>query len=155
MKVLFLDVDGVLNSAQWFEADRRRDGDYLGLVSVDPVAVAMILGVVHATGAKIVLSSTWRLVDHYVQALKDAGLSFYSMTPVLRTSNRGEEIKAWLKEHPEVDCFAIVDDDADAGDCGLRSRFVKTNFATGLQDEHVGQLIRLLGLAERATLAEA
>jgi Swiss Army Knife RNA repair-like protein len=155
MKVLFLDVDGVLNSAEWFQEDRRRDGDYLGLRSVNPAAVKMINYVLRTTGAMLVLSSTWRLVDDYVQTLKDFGLPIVAKTPVLHSSNRGEEIRAWLDTHPGVTHFAIIDDDADAGDCGLRDHFVRTTFQRGLEMAHVDRLLQLLGATASATSPKA
>ena len=156
MKVLFADCDGVLNSERWFKEDLRLGDASLGLRSIDPVAVDMLREVLRVTGAMPVLTSLWRLSDVCVQTLRDAGLPITETTPLLRgDANRGEEIAAWLEAHPEVTCFAIVDDDPAAGDCGLRSRLVLTRWETGLQPEHCRQLIRLLGVAESATLTEA
>lgn len=153
MKVLFLDVDGVLNSEEWFRADpHKTDSDWLGLRSVDPTKVEIIKVVLAETGATLVLSSTWRLVADYVQTLRDFGLPIDDTTPVLETSNRGEEITAWLRLHPEADVIAIVDDDDDAGDCELYPRLVQTTWQRGLQPEHATKLIRLLGRSAGATL---
>ena len=61
MKVIFLDVDGVLNSQQLFE---KCEDDQL--ISVDEDNIKNLKTIVDATGAKIVLSSSWRYVwaDH-------------------------------------------------------------------------------------------
>ena len=156
MKVLFVDCDGVLNSERWFIEDMRNGGVSFGLRSVDPAAVEMLREVLRVTGAVPVLTSLWRLADACVEALRAAGLPITEMTPILRgDANRGEEIRAWLEAHPDVTGFAIVDDDAAAGDCGLRSRLVLTRWEAGLQPEHCRELIRLLGSAESAKLTEA
>jgi hypothetical protein len=146
MKVLFLDVDGVLNSAAWFAQSVSTNEDYLGLRQVDPACVKRLLGVIEKTGAMIVLSSTWRLVPEYVDTLRSHGLDIPAMTPRIDSNNRGEEIKAWLEKTGgiHVEKFAIVDDDADAGDHGLRSHFVQTSFACGLTDADAAALVALL-----------
>lgn len=155
MKVLFLDVDGVLNSAEWFARDCSTKSDDLGLRSVNPAAVKLIQHVLEVTGAKLVLSSTWRLIPDYVQTLVQAGLPIVAKTPVLKSSNRGDEIVAWLETHPGVECYAIVDDDADAGDCGLRPRLVQTSWDVGIQPADVAKLIDLLGATASDTSTKA
>lgn len=150
-KALFLDVDGVLNSAAWFAEPRSTEGDYLGLRSLDPTAVALLKRVLDETGAEVVLSSTWRLEESFVHELVNAGIPIADRTPYVSTNHRGEEIAAWLTA-PErsgpVDApfiYAVVDDDADAGDHVLtRDVFVRTSFAKGLQEEHAHSLIALL-----------
>ena len=54
MKVIFLDVDGVLNSQSLFE----RCGEEL--VPIDEENIQYLKAIVDATNAKIVLSSSWR-----------------------------------------------------------------------------------------------
>ena len=53
MKIIFLDIDGVCNCCDTKER-------FHGLIGVDPILVARIKEIVDATGAEIVLSSTWR-----------------------------------------------------------------------------------------------
>lgn len=148
-KALFLDVDGVLNSEEWFSNPGRSNLD------LDPAAVALVLDVLENTGALLVLSSTWRLVDLCVEALCKRGLPIADKTPRIDTNNRGEEIRAWLTVHPNVTQFAILDDDDDAGDCGLREHFIQTSWKTGIQVEHAVQAIRLLGVQRRDTVSHA
>src|SRR6266850_1186516 len=146
MKILLMDVDGVLNSEAWFAKGPQSDGSW-GLCSVDPQAVQRIKYVCKATGAKIVLSSTWRLAPNMVEYLVEhAKLEIYDMTPRIDSNNRAEEIMAWLKANPYVYNFAIIDDDADAGDHpDLKPRFVRTTWQLGMQVEHEEALIKLLG----------
>jgi hypothetical protein len=55
---------------------------------------------------------------------------------------RGHEILAWVDAHPELDSYAVVDDDSDMD--GVRHRFVRTSWAEGLRDQHMLPLIRTL-----------
>lgn len=55
---------------------------------------------------------------------------------------RGDEVQAWLAEHPEVSSFAILDDESDLAP--LMHRLVKTSMERGLQAHHVDQVCALL-----------
>ena len=57
MKIIFLDIDGVLNS-DMYEANRT---DWLDDNSIDPSRVKLLADLVKASDAKIVLTSTWRV----------------------------------------------------------------------------------------------
>lgn len=113
--------------------------------------------IVDETGAKIVLSSTWRYDRDDPQhngdflelqeAFHKAGLELYSFTPVDAIGiRRGMEIRAWLGLHPEVDRFIILDDELfDFEERGLLPRLVKTEFADGgLTEAHAQEAIELL-----------
>lgn len=143
-KVLFLDVDGVLNSrsvlTRWNEQGRRASE------AIDNEMVARINRVVDATGCFIVISSTWRLcwpMGELTAKLRQHGLRdvVIGKTPTLK--RRDEEILAWLAENKGVAHFAAVDDDT-FDMTGLGDRLVATSFETGIQDNHVEQLIKLL-----------
>ncbi len=137
--VLFLDVDGVLNSMDWFTtAPLKRATD------LNPAAVKRIKRVLVVTGARIVLSSSWRHHDAWIQELRDAGLEITDKTPRIDGAPRADEIRAWLNDHPEVKTIAIVDDDPDAGLGWLSTRFVRTYFKHGLYGKHERRLIELL-----------
>src|SRR5947209_8198478 len=90
MNVLFLDIDGVLNS-------RATAGSYC----IDPVLSARFIELVRATNAIVVLSSTHRLDQELRCAILAAGIVFDDSTPDLPTQTRADEITAWLREHPE------------------------------------------------------
>jgi HAD domain in Swiss Army Knife RNA repair proteins len=148
MKVLFLDVDGVLNSADWFH---KLDPKVKGAIhELDPKAVKRVQHVLEVTGAVIVLSSTWRKIPNLTAAI---GLPIYDVTPVHDSGHRGTEIRMWLNAHPDIETFAIIDDDADAGDGHnalipgppLKSRFVRTHWKHGMYGRHEKKLIELLG----------
>ena len=137
MKVIFADVDGVLNEDS--TPTRTRNS----LVFIDNDKLLRLKRIVDATDAKIVLSSTWRynrdvpgLNGDFLElqeAFHNVGLEFYSYTPVDAIGiRRGMEIKAWLGLHPEVTKFVILDDELfDYEKRGLLPRVVKTDFAYG------------------------
>lgn len=145
MKVLFLDIDGVLNSHRTayafggfpFDVDKHRD-------RFDEVAVALIRNVVTAAGATIVLSSSWRTDRDWERIGKGLRLPITDRTPYMHPGPRGEEIAAWLRDHPEVERYAIVDDDADMLDEQLPF-FVKTPHEDGLNYACAQKLCEVLG----------
>lgn len=175
MKPLFLDFDGVLNSAEWQAKQVKRDGSFLRRSSdeLDPQAVARLNKIIAATGAKVVVSSTWRLLHtrrELMGFLVAAGFrgEIIGMTPRLHVSPympteravcRGDEIQQWLdwewertnlnQDVPgdQVESFVILDDDGDMD--FLWPELVQTHFATGLQDEHVARAIEILNAQER------
>ena len=140
MRVVFLDIDGVLNS----EAFNRKLGDqhrqldpahecmcYRHDQMIDRDAVARLNRLVAKTGSKIVISSSWRkLLDppelHRVLVARGLIAEIIGETPdghndsdMLATFGhidrifRGHEIDLWLRQHPEVDRFVILDDGSD------------------------------------------
>lgn len=141
--VLFLDVDGVLNSGAFYDRIRR---DPPPRPKVDPEAVARLARVLRATGCVIVVSSAWRsgTVAATRRTFQQYGICpprrIVGVTPRLEPSaERGDEIFCWLAQHPEVRTYAIVDDDADMGGYG---RFlVQTDERVGLTDKDADDLI--------------
>ena len=109
MKVIFLDVDGVLNSQQLFE--KSEDAQ---LISVDEENIKNLKKIVDATGAKIVLSSSWRYgwaehsdaVQDWCQILVDIlakyDLKIIDKTEYLSSGRREDEIKEHLKEAKNI-----------------------------------------------------
>lgn len=155
MKVIFLDIDGVLNSGAYI---KRLDGDFDQPINqIDPVAVVRLNHLTDTTGAKIVVSSTWRLsflgqcaepLKSLQGCLRTYGItgSVIDMTPNKANcvrNRRGKEIQAWMDENPGVEKFIIIDDDSDMG--RLRTHLILTKFEDGIQDIHVDRIIEILG----------
>jgi len=119
MKVIFLDVDGVLNSEYWYKKNHEKHPELCRVdTAIDPRYVRNLRKIVKRTGAKIVLSATCRGVvrkdkTHYLhKILKKYGLEIYDYT--LRLSGeRGYEIQDWLDKHKDVTNIVILDDDSD------------------------------------------
>ena len=57
VKVLFLDIDGVVNN-------KRAKENFQGFVTVDPAMAALVQRIIRNTGYEIVLSSSWRLFQN-------------------------------------------------------------------------------------------
>ena len=153
MKIIFLDVDGVLNSA---ETTIR----YCGFVGIDDEKVAKLQRIVEATDAQIVLSSSWKhdwepldkdkqnkYGDYLDQKLKKYLLSAVDKTSEENSKCRGEGIIEWVGTHG-VDSFIILDDEwFDFKELGLQSRVIKTECYDengGLTDDHAELAIELL-----------
>ena len=104
MKVIFLDVDGVLNSNDYVDYTSKNNVEGI-LDEVDPKTIEMFKYALDVTGAQIVVSSSWRNIRKFEQ-LKELllryGISLGEKTPVLG-HERGLEIKQYLKEHADID----------------------------------------------------
>jgi hypothetical protein len=124
-KVLFLDLDGVVNSRSTTDFKNK-------LWPVDPYMAFMVGKIGLDTDCEFVLSSSWR---HHPDGVAAANkiVTISDITPTL-SGIRGEEIQAWLDQHPEVDRYAIVDDDADMLP-EQQPNFFKTTFETGLTED--------------------
>jgi len=121
MKIIFLDIDGVLNSRDWYmrREDRSKDP---GLkerdfsYEFDPEAIDLLNYIEDKTHAKVVVSSTWRLgrrVEDLQKILDDAGFygEIIDKTPSMHCRidgqpagyriPRGCEIDWWLSKNGE------------------------------------------------------
>lgn len=147
MRVIFLDIDGVVNTLMISRepignsrGQIKRGEFYFDLCSPsdgrvsNTQAVLWLEKICRDNDCKIVLSSTWRH-DYAlaVNALYNSGLSrdikFIGKTPYLGTE-RGEEIAAFLRGHPEITSFVILDDDRDMGE--LINHLVQTDVDAGI-----------------------
>jgi len=114
-----LDIDGVLNnlgSAIVFKQHAyNADG-------IDKTALGLVKWICEVTGAKVVISSSWRILNknqEYFYGLFEAHgwerPPIIGMTPVAYGAGtiRGDEIKEWLDGQPGVRGFVCLDDDSD------------------------------------------
>jgi HAD domain in Swiss Army Knife RNA repair proteins len=109
MKVIFLDIDGVLTSD---ETPNPRKFPYI----IDSRLLDRFRELVKRTEAKVVLSSTWRVDPVGRLAAKFYGVPFDDCCPDMPGSPRCEEMQVWLRQHPEVTRYAVLDDDDDCLD---------------------------------------
>lgn len=147
MKLLFLDIDGVLNRDRDFAQQLGLGADVIGQECVD-----QLRRVITATDCRIVLSSTWRLLRDWPTRLRAHGIDVPRwFAGPMQTDDlssrpgacRGDEIAAYLAAHP-CDRYAIVDDDTDMRPEQLPF-FVRTNMVDGLTPEVADRLIAILG----------
>jgi hypothetical protein len=152
MKILFLDIDGVLNNAAFFERIPHKDASTMELF--DPDSVKLLNKIVEKSGAVFVVSSTWRML-HPIPELRrifdknDVRGTILDYTPRLLPKKlsmwleRGHEIQAWIDAQPEKpERFVILDDDSDMAH--LSPYLVQTSWAKGLREEHVEPALKLL-----------
>ena len=174
MKVLFLDIDGVLNSENWFayriycvknnmvnilmnfvDTDDRNIKHKLTML--DDRAIANLNRIVEETGCKVVLSSSWRssiesenIFTQNLLKLKGFKYEFYDVTPRLWFSDfsirRGEEIKFWLdKESEKHEIESFVILDDDSDMLPEQmNNFIHVDGQVGLTDKDVFRAIEIL-----------
>lgn len=144
-KLVFLDIDGVLNS-------RRSTYAYASTHTLDPVAVALLNELLTVTGSSVVISSTWRLgrtVEQLSDLLYAQGVrgTIIGKTPH-HEGFRGQDVARWLElnkwpvSDPEYK-YVIFDDGRDfhAG-----QPLVHVDNKHGLNHLHIQRAIHMLGL---------
>ena len=145
MKVIFLDVDGVLNND--FTTTRTRGGAEF----VDDYLIERLKRLIDVTGATVVMSSSWRYGltcekhhDDFVELLErleEHGVHVEDYTPTMNTAHKSIEIEHYLLDHPEIDSFVILDDDEIEL---FPEQHVETLNRYGLTDENVEEAITIL-----------
>ena len=147
-KILFLDVDGVINSLS--------TTNFHDLYPIDPYMAFLVGRIQLQTGCEVVLSSSWRYHPEAMQNVSKRVVELLDKTPdvewdgVVRHARgrdwlyelRGDEVNAWLAEHPEVEKYAILDDNSDFYD---NQPLFQTTFKDGLTDEIAEKVIEHLG----------
>ena len=106
MKVIFLDIDGVLNCEK---TPNPRKFPYV----VDKKLLARLQKLLERTGAKVVLSSSWRLDPIGLFAAKHWRVPFMDVCPDMPKRSRRDEVLMWIAHHPNVSRYAIIDDEDD------------------------------------------
>ena len=141
MNIIFLDIDGVLNC-------RYTKERYNGFIGIDENILSKFKRIFDETDARIVLSSTWRLMKGNIDYLKEEKkLDIIDITPNLfegpdkcnQRKDRGYEIQDWLDRHLEVKNYLILDDDSDMLP---GQNFFKTNIDTGITEEIIEKVIK-------------
>lgn len=131
MKVLFLDIDGVLNCQSTWERLGDEFGIYRAMMGLDFRLVELLKDWLRDhPEVEVVLSSTWRLDERMAAEVKRRGIDFIGMTRNL--GQRGKEIDDWLRAHPQVTHYAILDDIRQFA-ATQQQHFVRTRYAVGLQ----------------------
>ena len=116
-KIIFLDVDGVLNSLSFADKMRREEGVSVFREDIlDGRCLALLRDIVEKTDAKIVVSSAWRKIPSSFENLKSwlerYGMTVFDVTPYVG-GERGDDITAWFNRNPGEYRYVILDDDSD------------------------------------------
>ena len=152
MKVIFLDVDGVLNSDEYIDKIKKLNVNTIkSKVSVNKIG--LLKQAVDATGARVVLTSSWRYRRDGT-LLKGLLLKYgicADSTPFM-DNKRGLEIKKYLSDNPDVEDFVILDDEVfDSFDEELIKHLIKISdkngrgFGEGLLPKDIDRIIGRLG----------
>ena len=148
MKVIFLDIDGVLNTP----SSESRCGEYIG---IDDEKVEKLKKIVKKTKAEIVLISTWKKYWRKEEKLKplqdysanylDEKLAKQGLKAIDKTKDkangrylsRGEGILEYVCRN-NVENYIILDDcQFDYDGCDLTDNYIKTNQIEGLSEQQV------------------
>lgn len=153
-KIIFLDIDGVLNSHRsWIAYNRLPPDRSKDKYELDPVAVAMVKRVIVDTGAKVVISSSWRL-SHDLAAFRNIFAEYgwednyiIDLTPRdVMNAHRGTEIEMWMMQNVssfESFKYAIIDDDNDMLEYQKRNH-IHTEYSDGLSFKNYQKLQEIL-----------
>ena len=183
MKALFLDVDGVLNAVEDYRREDytpKKNAAWMVTTTgeryhgIAQRRVARLARIIEETGAKIVLSSSWKdYYEDYIHQRDDMHVGKYLANALSRkklyildtthrfeqagmrgTYYRGYGINNWMahwnSEHPndKVEAFVILDDEPfDFREAGLEDHWVETDYygyPGGLTDEKADLAIKIL-----------
>lgn len=162
-KIIFLDIDGVLNTQYWYtQTDRNTPKDKYGY-AFDPNAVANLKRIVEETGADIVISSSWKcmglsqmedmwedrnlpgiIVGITPNSISDEMLLVSDIDSVELFHIRGEEIKEWLTTHGKKVSHYVIIDDMDHVLPEQQSHFVQTNPEVGITEDDANKAIAIM-----------
>lgn len=140
MKVIFLDIDGVLNNCM--------SAGVFHESSTDPFCIAVLNESIRRTGAKIIVISTWK--DNFdisvvINLLYERGVLANSIIGCTEKDLSKEPgIKNFMEIHGEIEKFVIIDDNLELTDESLKNFCVRTDSHEGLQPEHLEKITNLL-----------
>ena len=172
MKVIFLDIDGVLNTSETF-IKRKQDWEKTGIwnLEIDEFRVEYLKRIIDETEAKVVLSSAWRRDFENVSGkvipihekgealqniLKKYDIELYDILRKGYSLLREDLITIWLNEHPDVESFIIIDDATTHLKRFIGKELIKTSFLAdgvmlqnmddcmGLCEDHIDIAIKKL-----------
>lgn len=154
IKVIFLDVDGVLNPKinMQIQRDKGQPTDSYS-IKIPGDKIYRLKKLVKNTNAILIMSSSWRLGFRYStmepspayqninNQLMKYNMQLSGWTPLHKDRNRGIEITWWLmnftKTHGYKPKYVILDDKIDDMIPIHTGHIVQTTSLLGLQDEHV------------------
>ena len=142
MKIIFLDLDGVLNN--WYHPEL-----------IDKKNALVLKKILELSKAKVVLTSSNKysfqrenifgikgsFLEKYLKVLETMNIPIYDITPYV-LEDKSEEIKTYLRNNPLITDFVIIDDELVSID--LRKYQVYLDLYKGLEEEHIKQILDIL-----------
>ncbi len=161
LAVVFLDIDGVLNAH-----DRHPSTGYC---SIDRGCAVRLGRILDATGARIVMTSSWRylvhsgsmtieglrnlLFTHWIDGSRLLGITRRDITDgtdLPTVTDRGTQIMEWLNDNLYVGLYVVMDD-MDLGTTNYGHPFIQTDGKVGLTDADASRAIQILRTAADPT----
>ena len=132
MKVIFLDIDGVV----CLHGSKNKNEKEI----FDKNCCRRLKEIIDITECKLVLSSSWRLYDESIRYMflqfRKFDIDkkhFLGKTPL--RDGRGDEIMAYLKSHPQIGTYVVLDDQPFRCPKFPNDRLVLTHGETGITEE--------------------
>lgn len=171
MNVIFLDVDGVLNSELWarFVYNRRNNHSKKHNNLLDPQRINKLAKYCKTHDIGLIISSSWRWSTYFEtfksfmnhDELHPIIPYIVGVTPYCESRIRGKEIEACVdclhnhfdeysylfKYRFTIDKYVIVDDDNDMLESQL-DKFVQTSFWTGLTNKNYTKINKIFGIGK-------
>lgn len=154
MIAVFIDIDGVLRHEDFFKNNVfESTADHTdGLFKFDERSMKNLNHIVEETGAKVVVSSSWRFswqIGELQTLFKYNGFigDVIDVTPIYLESYthevaRGKEIADWIKKNP-IDNYCIIDDCNDMLD-EQETHFVWVDDKHGITEDDAEKAIQIL-----------
>ena len=145
MKIIFCDIDGVLNSEY---------GSKVGFYDVGGIEerkIKQLKKIIEATGAKVVISSRANSFmgkefdEMRVNSIKSLGVTpLDSITDIEYQESKATAIKRWLRKHPGVENFVVFDDCESDLEMAFSNKFIYVNGKHGLTYRLANKAIEIL-----------
>ena len=149
MKIIFLDIDGVLNSVDSMVAFHTL-GIHDEELTLDTVSIGLLKHLCEIADAKIVISSTWRIGRISPEFVAIFNYYGWADAPIIGMTGRGgygscrgDEIQEWI-DHEDVENYVILDDDSDMLDSQL-GNFVHVSGVNGFRLKHLCHALHIFG----------
>ena len=158
MKLLFLDVDGVLNNAT------TKAGAPSGCAGIEDKLVKNLAKIIEQTQAKIILTSDWKIeweefdfccsedAKYLNRKLKKHGLKILSKTYDEHVydcffEDRGKGIHKFMDKVKELEAYVVIDDHCFFDfDEDIKKHLVLTDYNVGLTEKDVEKAVKILNM---------
>jgi hypothetical protein len=157
MKIIFLDIDGVLNSSLFLKDHKN--------TLIDDRCVSLLGELIIISKAKVVLHSGWKALfdDNMLPTRDDAAflhnvlrknkISLYDKTPDFSTEEirkaqtfskvKAKEILSWIETHASIESYVVLDD-LDLNNDEVSAHQIKTDNQKGLTKKDVDNALKML-----------
>ncbi len=151
MKIIFLDIDGVVNTIFWDEEKQKfRFSNPMDNKVSNTTAVNILTGICRETNAKIVISSSWRKITDVSECLYNSGLprdiEIIGKTGSRNDGCRGKEITDWLKDNENlgIENYVVIDDEVNNITPYHLGKVIQTDSDSGLTAKSGFRVINIL-----------